>query len=165
MKLPLVLTVNGRRVESPVAPHTSLLTLLRDTLQLTGTKRGCEEGECGACSVLLDGRLVNSCLVLAIEANGATVTTVEGLGAPGWLSPLQEAFAAAGASQCGFCIPGMLLAAASLLEQCPHPDDRQIRQGISGNLCRCTGYDRIVQAIRAAAARRAPQPHSQSSSD
>ncbi len=157
MKLPLRTAVNGQACEARVEPRQSLLTFLREALHLTGAKRGCEEGECGACAVLLNGRLTHACLVLAIEADGATVTTVEGLGDARHLSPLQSAFEEAGASQCGFCIPGMLMAATSLLERHPHPSDAQIRQGISGNLCRCTGYDSLVRAIRLAAGRK-PQP-------
>ncbi len=151
MKHHLQLELNGETVEGLAEPRTSLLTFIRETAGLTGSKRGCEEGECGACAVLLAGRLVDSCLVLALEANGQKVTTVEGLGDPHHLSPLQAAFAEAGASQCGFCIPGMLIAATALLEHDPDPDEATIRQAISGNLCRCTGYSRIVAAIRAAA--------------
>ena len=148
---PLRLTVNGRPEEALVEPRTSLLTFLREHCRLTGSKRGCEEGECGACSVLLNGRLVNACLILAVEAEGMQVTTIEGLGSPAHLAPLQQAFVETAASQCGFCIPGMLLAAQSLLERRPHPDEAAIRRAISGNLCRCTGYDRIVRGIRLAA--------------
>ena len=153
-KHPVQLTVNGRSVEALVEARTSLLTFLRDHAGLTGTKRGCEEGECGACSVLLNGRLVTACLIFAVEVNGADILTVEGLGAPEKLSPLQQLFAETGASQCGFCAPGMMLAATALLESNPSPDDAAIRRAISGNLCRCTGYDRIVQAIKQAAERR-----------
>lgn len=151
MKRPVSLTVNGEPREALVEPRRTLLTLLREDLGLTGAKRGCEEGECGACAVLLNGQLTHACLVLAVEAQGAQVVTVEGLGDPRTLSPLQAAFEAAGASQCGYCIPGMLIAAASLLERHPLPTEQEIRQGISGNLCRCTGYDRIVAAIAQAA--------------
>ncbi len=152
MKLSLSLKVNGVEQEQRVEARTSLLTFLREQCNLTGTKRGCEEGECGGCTVLLDGELVCSCLIFAVEAQGREVVTVEGLGAPHHLSPLQQAFAEAGASQCGFCIPGMLLAATKLLEGNPSPDEQEIRKAISGNLCRCTGYDRIVAAISEAAA-------------
>jgi carbon-monoxide dehydrogenase small subunit len=151
MKTPLRLTVNGETREELVEARTSLLTFLRETCGLTGSKRGCEEGECGACSVLLDGELVTSCLVFAVEAQGRSVVTVEGLGVPDHLAPLQQAFAEAGASQCGFCIPGMLLSATVLLEKTPKPDEGAIRRAVSGNLCRCTGYDRIVAAIQQAA--------------
>lgn len=154
MKRAISMTVNGEARESLVEPRRSLLTFLREDLHLTGAKRGCEEGECGGCAVLVDGTLTHACLVLAAEADGAAVTTVEGLGHPGHLSPLQAAFEAAGASQCGFCIPGMLVAATSLLERYPRPTEQQIRQGISGNLCRCTGYDKIVEAIQEAARRK-----------
>ncbi len=147
----LDLNVNGTHHTDAWESRTSLLTLLREQLGLTGTKRGCEEGECGGCSVLLDGALVDSCLIFAVEAQGRAVTTVEGLGDPDNLSPLQQAFAETGASQCGFCIPGILIAATALLESHADPDDETIREGISGNLCRCTGYTRIVEAIRLAA--------------
>jgi len=156
MRQPLRLTVNGQATEALVSPGTSLLTFLRETCGVTGPKRGCEEGECGCCAVLLDGKLVDSCLIFALEAEGADVLTVEGLrgdvaGKPDYLAPVQQAFAEAGASQCGFCIPGMLLATTSLLERNPAPSDGEIRRAISGNLCRCTGYTPIVKAIRLAA--------------
>jgi carbon-monoxide dehydrogenase small subunit len=147
----VALQVNGAARQATAEARTSLLTFLREALGLTGAKRGCEEGECGACAVILDGRLVHSCLVLAVEAQGSRVTTVEGLGEPAHLAPLQQAFAEQGASQCGFCIPGMLLAATALLERRPDPDEKQIREALSGNLCRCTGYDRIVRAVHLAA--------------
>jgi carbon-monoxide dehydrogenase small subunit len=143
--------VNGALRRTEVESRTTLLTALRERLGLTGTKRGCEEGECGACAVLLDGVLVDSCLVLAVEADGRDVVTVEGLGDPAHLSPVQQAFAEHGASQCGFCMPGVLMAATALLEADPDPDERAIREAISANLCRCTGYSRIVEAIAAAA--------------
>ena len=151
MKHPLSLNLNGNMAENLVEARTSLLTFIRESAGLTGTKRGCEEGECGGCAVLLDGRLVDSCLILALEAQGKTVTTVEGLGDPHHLSPVQSAFAESGASQCGFCIPGMLLATTALLDREPDPDEASIREAISGNLCRCTGYTRIVSAIQLAA--------------
>ncbi len=150
-KIALRMTVNGAPREALVEPRTSLLTFLREKCGLTGTKRGCEEGECGACGVLLDGRMVNACLVFAVEAAGRSIATVEGLGNPQHLHPIQQAFVETGASQCGFCIPGILLATHALLESEPHPDESRIRRAISGNLCRCTGYDRIVRAIRLAA--------------
>jgi len=143
--------VNGRPVELTVAPNRRLLDVLRDDLGLTGTKEGCGEGECGACTVLLDGRPVNSCLVLAPEASGKKIVTIEGLSEDGRLHPIQQAFLEAGAVQCGFCTPGMILAAAALLEENPRPDERAIRTAISGNLCRCTGYVKIVEAVRLAA--------------
>ncbi len=151
MSIKLQLTVNGIEREAEVEARTSLLALLRESLGLTGTKRGCEEGECGGCMVLLDGRLVTACLVFAVETQGKSVTTVEGIGTPAHLAPIQDAFAQGGASQCGFCIPGMLLAATVLLENNPNPSEQEIRSAISGNLCRCTGYDRIVAAIQTAA--------------
>ena len=144
-------TVNGATYEAPNDVRRSLLGFLRDTLGLTGTKEACAEGECGACSILLDGRLVASCLIFAVEAHGKTITTVEGLARAGAPHPLQQAFVAHGAVQCGFCIPGMLLAAQALLDQTARPTEAEIRHAISGNLCRCTGYQKIVQAIAAAA--------------
>ena len=151
MKSALRITINGETREDLVESRTSLLTYLREQAGLIGSKRGCDEGECGACSILLDGRLVASCLIFAVEAQGRDVVTVEGLGHPHHLSPLQEMFAQSGASQCGFCIPGMLLSATTLLENNPDPSEQDIRRGISGNLCRCTGYDKIVEAIGKAA--------------
>ena len=145
------LTVNGATYEASTDVRRSLLSFLRDTLGLTGTKEACAEGECGACSILLDGRLVASCLIFAVEAHGKTITTVEGFARPGGPHPLQQAFVAHGAVQCGFCIPGMLLAAQALLDQTARPTEAEIRHAISGNLCRCTGYQKIVQAIAAAA--------------
>jgi carbon-monoxide dehydrogenase small subunit len=151
----LELTVNGRRVKAEAPADISLLHFLRDHLQLTGTKEGCGVGECGACSVLLDGRLVNSCLVLAAQANGRDVVTIEGIHAPdGGPNDLQQAFIEYGAVQCGFCIPGMVLAGEALLGSNPHPTRREIREGIAGNLCRCTGYQQIVDAIEATAVKR-----------
>ncbi len=144
-------TVNGAAYEAPTDTRRSLLSFLRDTLGLTGTKEACAEGECGACSLLLDGRLVASCLIFAVEAHGKTITTVEGLATNGVPHPLQQAFVAQGAVQCGFCIPGMLMAAKALLDQNPRPTEAEIRHAISGNLCRCTGYQKMVQAIAAAA--------------
>ena len=151
MKTALQISINGEKREDLVESRTSLLTYLREQAGLTGSKRGCEEGECGACSVLLDGKLVASCLVFAVEAQGKDVVTIEGLGHAQHLSPLQEMFAESGASQCGFCIPGMLLSATVLLENNSAPSEQDIRRAISGNLCRCTGYDKIVQAIGKAA--------------
>ena len=148
---PVTMTINGQSVKGTVQARTSLLTFLRDQAGMTGAKRGCEEGECGACSVLLNGRLVTACLIFAVEANGADILTVEGLGTADRLSPLQTLFAETGASQCGFCVSGMLLATTALLEANPNPDEAAIRRAISGNLCRCTGYDRIVAAIQQAA--------------
>jgi len=144
-------TVNGRERTISVSPGTTLLDALRWQLELTGTKKCCAEGECGACTVLLDGRAVNSCLVLAIEVDTANVTTIEGLQTEGHLSGLQDAFLAEGAVQCGFCIPGMVMAARALLAQNPTPAEADIREGLSGNLCRCAGYQRIVRAVLTAA--------------
>jgi len=134
-----------------VEPRQSLLQLLREELHLTGTKEGCSEGECGACTVLLDGRTVDSCLIFALEVQGREVMTIEGLAQGDQLHPVQKTFAEYGAVQCGFCTPGMILAAKALLDSNPHPTEAEIRQGISGNLCRCTGYVKIVEAIQAAA--------------
>jgi aerobic carbon-monoxide dehydrogenase small subunit len=144
-------TVNGRAHAFAVAPNQTLLDLLRDTLGLTGTKRGCEIGECGACTVLLDGVAVNSCLVLAPQIEGRQITTVEGLAQGERLSPLQEAFLDHEAVHCGFCTPGTLLSAKALLDRNPSPTEHEIREAISGNLCRCTGYAQIVEAIDGAA--------------
>jgi aerobic carbon-monoxide dehydrogenase small subunit len=146
-------TINGEGVEFLCEPHQSLLTVLREELELTGAKEGCNDGNCGACSVLLDGRLVNACMVLAAEVADCEVTTVEGLADWHGLTPLQEAFIDQDALQCGYCTPGMLIAAKALLDQNPDPTDVEIRAWLAGNLCRCTGYDKIVRAVRAAAER------------
>ena len=146
------LTVNGELREADVWGGESLLFALRDQLGLPGSKNACEQGECGSCSVLLDGELVCSCLVLAAQAHGHGVVTVEGLGTPESLHRVQEAFVAAGAVQCGFCTPGLVMATVGLLEHTPSPTDDEIREALSGNLCRCTGYGRIFEAVRAAAA-------------
>jgi aerobic-type carbon monoxide dehydrogenase small subunit (CoxS/CutS family) len=145
------LTVNGTTVSLTVGAHQPLLDVLRDELNLTGTKECCAVGECGACTVIVDGRPVNSCLMLAAEASGHCITTVEGLGELGRLSRVQQAFLEQGAVQCGFCIPGMVVSATCLLEANPHPSAEQVREGLSGNLCRCGGYNRIVAAVLAAA--------------
>ena len=145
--------VNGERVEFLCEPHQSLLECLRDILGLTGTKEGCNDGNCGACSVLLDGRLVNSCLVLGVEVEGRTVTTVEGLADWRGLHPIQQAFIEEDALQCGFCTPGILIATKALLDREPNPSEERIRTWLAGNLCRCTGYEVIVRAVRSAAAR------------
>ena len=144
-------TINGEPVEFLCEPHQSLLSCLRDILGLTGAKEGCNDGNCGACSVLLDGRLVNSCLVLGVEIEGREVTTVEGLADWGGLNPLQRAFIAEDALQCGYCTPGMLMAGKALLDGNPDPTEAQIRGWLAGNLCRCTGYDKIVRAVQRAA--------------
>jgi carbon-monoxide dehydrogenase small subunit len=149
----IAVTVNGERRESDVWPGESLLTTLRDRLGLPGSKNACEQGECGSCSVLLDGTLVCSCLVLAAQADGHEVVTVEGLAEEGSLDPVQEAFADSGAVQCGFCTPGFVVAAADLLHRIPDPSDDEIREALSGNLCRCTGYQKILDAVHLAAAR------------
>ncbi len=143
-------TINGEETEFLCEPQQSLLEVLRDGLGLTGTKEGCNDGNCGACSVLLDGRLVNSCLVLAVEIEGRSVVTVEGLAEWPRLHPLQKAFAENDALQCGFCTPGMLIASKALLDRNPHPTEAEIRAWLAGNLCRCTGYDKIVRAVLAA---------------
>ncbi len=148
------LTVNGRPCKVEIPPNRTLLDLLREGLGLTGTKRGCEIGECGACTVLMDGVAVNSCLVLAPQAEGRRITTVEGLAEGGALSPLQEAFLDHDAVHCGFCTPGMLMSARDLLDHTSSPTEREIRTAISGNLCRCTGYVQIVEAIDDAAKRK-----------
>lgn len=140
--------INGEEAEFLCEPQQSLLEVLRDGLGLTGTKEGCNDGNCGACSVLLDGRLVNSCLVLAVEIEGRSVITVEGLAEWPRLHPLQKAFADNDALQCGFCTPGMLMSAKALLDRNPHPTEDEIRHALVGNLCRCTGYTRIVEAIQ-----------------
>jgi aerobic carbon-monoxide dehydrogenase small subunit len=146
------LTVNGERREADVWAGESLLFTLREQLGLPGSKNACEQGECGSCSVLLDGKLVCSCLVLTGQAEGHEIVTVEGLGSDGELHRVQEAFAETGAVQCGFCTPGLVVATAALLERTPDPSDDEIREALSGNLCRCTGYQKIFDAVRAAAA-------------
>lgn len=147
------LTVNGRTRSVEVAPYHTLLEVLRDDLGLTGTKECCLVGECGACTVLVDDVSVDSCLMLAVEADGATVTTVEGLAdASGRLHPLQQAFLQTGAAQCGFCIPGQLVSAQALLALNPHPTRAEVEEGLAGNLCRCAGYGQIIEAVLAAAA-------------
>jgi aerobic carbon-monoxide dehydrogenase small subunit len=147
------LTVNGERLEAEVWAGESLLTTLRDRLELPGSKNACEQGECGSCSVLLDGELVCSCLVLAVQAAGHEVVTVEGLATADGLHAVQEAFAESGAVQCGFCTPGFVVAAADLLRRVPDPTDDEIREALSGNLCRCTGYQKILDAVHVAAGR------------
>ena len=144
-------TVNDEAVEVLVRPYETLLDALREELGLTGPKEGCGTGDCGACTIHLDGKPVASCLVLAMQARGRTVRTIEGLGRPGTLTALQDAFVRHGVPQCGFCIPGVLMAAAALLEEHPAPTEEQIRYGIAGNLCRCTGYTKMITAIAEAA--------------
>jgi carbon-monoxide dehydrogenase small subunit len=147
------LTVNGRPYECEVDAEMRLLDLLREDLYLTGTKEGCGEGECGACTVLIDGRPVNSCLVLALQADGADVLTIEGLADGEALHPIQQAFVDAGGVQCGFCTPGFVMSVYALLRDTPDPTDDEIRAALEGNLCRCTGYGKIVEAVRLAADR------------
>ncbi len=147
MSVPITLTVNGVPYPLDVDPHASLLHTVRDGVGLTGSKEGCDDSECGACMMLLDGRPVNACSYLAVQADGAQVTTVEGLGDGDTLSPLQTAILRRGGVQCGFCTPGMLISATALLAREPHPSEDTIRTALSGNLCRCTGYDGIVKAV------------------
>jgi len=150
-KIQVQATINGEEVEFLCEPRQSLLEVLRETLGLTGAKEGCNNGNCGACNVILDGALVNSCLVLAVEINGRSLTTIEGIATPQGLHPLQEKFIAHAALQCGFCTPGFIVASKALLDQNPNPDESEVRQWLAGNLCRCTGYDRIVRAVLDAA--------------
>lgn len=145
------LKINGEAYELKVKPNTLLLDLIRDEIGLTGTKRGCDTGECGACTVLIEGKPVNSCLVLAVEADGKNILTIEGLAKNGKLHPIQEAFIEEGAVQCGFCTPGMILSAKALLDTNPNPKEEEIKKAIAGNLCRCTGYTKIIKAIISAA--------------
>jgi aerobic carbon-monoxide dehydrogenase small subunit len=151
MKTIIELTVNGETVEAAVEPNRTLLQFLREDMGLTGAKHGCGLGDCGACTVILDGKPVNSCLVLAVQANGRQVQTIEGLAENGNLHPIQQAFVDKGAIQCGFCTPGMILSAKALLDENPKPTETEIRTAISGNLCRCTGYQKIVEAVEEAA--------------
>lgn len=155
MKTLLRLTVNGETHDVYTAVHKTLLEVLREDLHLTGTKHGCELGECGTCTVLVDGQPILSCLVLPIEVQDRQITTVEGLAKRGNPHPLQTAFAELGAAQCGYCIPGMLLSAKALLDEEPEPDRQQIREALAGNLCRCTGYVKILEAVELAAERMA----------
>jgi aerobic carbon-monoxide dehydrogenase small subunit len=153
MTTPLAFTLNGKTVSTSAEPQTLLVQLLRDTLGLTGTHIGCDTSQCGACTVLLDGRAVKSCSVLAVQAQGRSVGTVEGLAGPGGaLHPIQDAFVQCHGLQCGFCTPGMLMSAACLLAEHPKPSEAQIEQAIEGNLCRCTGYVNIVASVQRAAA-------------
>lgn len=144
-------TINGNETEFLCEPRQSLLEVLRDELQLTGSKEGCNNGNCGACNVLLDGRLVNSCLVLGVEVQERSVTTIEGIARPQGLHPLQQKFLEHAALQCGICTPGFILAAKALLDHNPRPTEHQVRHWLAGNLCRCTGYDKIVRAVLDAA--------------
>ena len=151
MKQPLTLSINGENRLMLVEPFYSLLDCLRDDAQLTGTKKGCDEGDCGACTVLMDGKPVTSCLVLAHSAHGSSITTIEGLAGVDGLSPVQKAFVEHGGLQCGFCIPGLIMSATGFLQENPNPTEEEARFAIGGNLCRCTGYARVVEAIMAAA--------------
>jgi aerobic-type carbon monoxide dehydrogenase small subunit (CoxS/CutS family) len=151
MRYRLAFEVNGVAYEEEIEPNRSLLSVLREELGLTGTKEGCDDSECGACMVLIDGRPVNSCSFLAMQTSGRAVQTVEGLSADGVLHPLQAAFLEQGGVQCGFCTPGMLMSAKALLDQNPHPTEEQVRRYLGGNLCRCTGYSGIVRAVMKAA--------------
>ncbi len=147
MKMQIELKVNGESYELLVEPKRTLLDVLREDLGLTGTKKGCDHGDCGACTVLLDGKAVNSCIVLAVEAAGQEIMTVEGLAQGDRLHPLQQSFITHGAMQCGYCTPGMLLSAKALLDKNPHPSRQEVKEAIAGNLCRCTGYVKIIDAI------------------
>lgn len=151
MKTVIKLTINEKEYELAVEPNQTLVDLIRTQTGLTGTKKGCEVGDCGSCTVIMDGKPVNSCLVLAVQANGSVITTVEGLETENGLHPLQKAFVEKQGAQCGFCTPGMLLSAKNLLDRNPNPSETDIRKAISGNLCRCTGYAKIITSIQAAA--------------
>ncbi len=151
LKHSIELKVNGEIYEVDVEPRRTLLEVLRENLGLTGTKKGCDDGNCGTCTVLVDGSPMNSCLLLAVEAQGREIETIEGVATGEELHPVQKAFVEHGAIQCGFCTPGMILSAKALLERDPHPSDDEIKRAIAGNLCRCTGYAKIIEAVRAAA--------------
>ena len=148
MKKLIHLTINDQQYEVAVEPNQTLVDLLRYQLGLTGTKKGCEMGDCGSCTVILDGKAVNSCLVLALQADGRNIQTIEGLETGEGLHPVQEAFVEKGAIQCGFCSSGMILSAKTLLDQKPNPSETEIRRALSGNLCRCTGYQKIIEAVK-----------------
>jgi carbon-monoxide dehydrogenase small subunit len=154
MKREVRMKVNGEEVTGWVEPRRTLLDFLRDDLNLTGTKKGCDLGNCGACTVLMNGKPINSCLVLAVEVEGQEILTIEGLSEGTTLHPIQEAFIEHGAVQCGYCTPGMILSAKTLLDENPHPTEQEVRIAIAGNLCRCTGYKKIVQAILSLAEKR-----------
>ena len=153
MPVPVQTTINGEAVEFLCEPRQSLLEVLRETLGLTGAKEACNNGNCGACSVIMDGVLVNSCLVLAVEAKGKTITTVEGIAPRQGLHPIQQEFLNHAALQCAICTPGFIVATKALLDRNPHPTEQEVRRWLAGNLCRCTGYDKIVRAVLAAADR------------
>ncbi len=152
MKVAISLNINGEEYHLNVEPQRTLLDAIREDIGLTGTKKGCDSGDCGACTIILDGEPVNSCIVLAVDANGKQITTIEGLAANGTLHPLQDAFVQHGAVQCGFCTPGMVLAAKALLDKKPNPTEQEIREGMVGNLCRCTGYAKIIEAVKSVSA-------------
>jgi aerobic carbon-monoxide dehydrogenase small subunit len=162
MKKLVQLRVNQKSYQVAVEAHHTLVQVLREDLGLTGTKIGCGEGDCGACTVLLDGQAVNSCLVLAVQAEGHEITTIEGLAEGNQLHPLQQAFVDQGAIQCGFCSPGMILTAKQLLDKNPSPSEAEVRAGIAGNLCRCTGYQKIAEAIENAAVKLSSQEEDKS---
>jgi carbon-monoxide dehydrogenase small subunit len=145
------ITINGELEQVDVQSNMTLLSMLREKLTLTGTKNGCNAGECGACTVLMNGEPINSCMILAVECDGANITTVEGLPQDGKLDPIQDALLEAGGVQCGFCIPGVLISSRALLDRNPNPSDEEIKMSLVGNLCRCTGYVRIIEAVRQAA--------------
>jgi carbon-monoxide dehydrogenase small subunit len=153
MKHAIKIAVNGEDYELLVKPNELLIDLLRNRLDLTGTKEGCGTGDCGGCTVLVDGKPLNSCLTLAVEVDGKNILTIEGLAQGGELHPLQKAFVDEGAVQCGFCTPGMILSAKALLDENPHPSEEEIKRGIAGNFCRCTGYQKIIKAIQAVSLR------------
>lgn len=155
MKHNIEITVNGERYGLEVSPWRTLLEVIRDGLSLTGTKQSCAEGHCGACTVIVDGEAVNSCLMLAVEADGKDIQTIEGLSRGGQLHPIQEKFVAKGAVQCGFCTPGMIMAAKAFLEENPNPQEEDVKQALAGHLCRCTGYVQIIEAVMAAAGKMA----------
>ena len=158
MRLPVTVTVNGRPYQREIEPRLLLVHFLRDDLGLTGTKVGCDTSQCGSCTVLVDGIATKSCTCLAVQADGCAVTTIEGLATDGQLTALQEAFWSTHGLQCGFCTPGMIFAAHEILRTTPHPTPAQIRHGLEGNLCRCTGYQNIVRAVEAAAAATGGRP-------
>lgn len=148
MKKQIRIRINGLEYEVSIKPHWTLLDVLRQELGLTGTKKGCDKGECGTCTVIMDGRAVLSCLVLAIQCQGKEVLTIEGLAQDGKPDSLQDAFVKYGAIQCGFCTPGMIMTSRALLNKTPHPSEEEIKRGVSGNLCRCTGYVKIIEAVK-----------------
>jgi carbon-monoxide dehydrogenase small subunit len=157
-KVPVTATINGEEIEYLCEPRQSLLEVLRDVIGLTGAKEGCNNGNCGACNVIMNGVLVNSCLVLGVEANGARIITIEGIAPSDGLHPIQQAFLEGAALQCGICTPGFIVATKALLDQNPHPTEHEVRYWLAGNLCRCTGYDKIVRAVMQVSAMANPTP-------